>query len=191
MTAVLYLLALQGVIGAFDTLYFHEWKARLPARPSAAGELRLHAARSFLYALLFGTLPWLAWCGSWVIALGATITTEILLTLADFVVEIAARKPLGDVYAAERVTHALMGILYGAAIANLIPVLHRWWVQPSRLLPIPAPAPDWLRLALLAIALGVFLSGARDLYAGLGLPGGAWPWDRLPAGREEVAQGRT
>jgi hypothetical protein len=32
---------------------------------------------------------------------------------------------------------------------------------------------DW---ALLVMAQGVFLSGARDLYAALGLPGGGWPW---------------
>jgi len=31
MTVVLVLLVLQGLIGAFDTFYFHEWRARLPA----------------------------------------------------------------------------------------------------------------------------------------------------------------
>jgi hypothetical protein len=30
----------QGAIGAFDTLYYHEWRARLPARArQAASEL--------------------------------------------------------------------------------------------------------------------------------------------------------
>ena len=54
----LWLLAIQGAIGAFDTLYYHEWRARLPARGSiAAPELRLHAARDFLYTVIFGTLP--------------------------------------------------------------------------------------------------------------------------------------
>ena len=33
MTTALWLLAIQGLIGAFDTLYFHEWRARLPAMP--------------------------------------------------------------------------------------------------------------------------------------------------------------
>jgi len=32
----LWLLAIQGAIGAFDTLYYHEWRARLPARGSVA-----------------------------------------------------------------------------------------------------------------------------------------------------------
>ncbi|HEX9668341.1 MAG TPA: hypothetical protein VGC93_02545, partial [Thermoanaerobaculia bacterium] len=61
MKTALWMLALQGVIGAFDTVYYHEWRARLPARGrEMAAELRLHAARDVFYAVLFGTLPWLA-----------------------------------------------------------------------------------------------------------------------------------
>ena len=70
MAVTLWLLALQGVIGAFDTAYYHEWRARLPGLgPQAAPELRLHAARDALYALIFATLPWFAWQGLWTIAL--------------------------------------------------------------------------------------------------------------------------
>jgi hypothetical protein len=54
MITALCLLALQGIIGAFDTVYYHEWKAKLPALgKSVAKELRLHAARDVLYAILF------------------------------------------------------------------------------------------------------------------------------------------
>ena len=113
MTIALWLLAIQGVIGAFDTIYYHEWRARLPARGRlAASELKLHAARDVFYAVLFATLPWLAWRGAWVLVLAAVIVAEIILTLTDFVVEITVRKQLGDVYGGERVTHAIMGILY-------------------------------------------------------------------------------
>ncbi len=179
MNVALWLLALQGVIGAFDTLYYHEWRARLPARGAqSAPELKLHAARDFLYAALFGTLPWLAWQGRWVLALVAVILAEIVLTLTDFVVEITARKSLGDVYAGERVTHAIMGILYGAMVANLLPVLWHWWSLPTALVAVPpegAP-PLLLRASLLLMAVGVLASGLRDLYAALGLPGGGWPW---------------
>src|SRR5262245_49125451 len=70
MTIALWLLAIQGGIGAFDTLYYHEWKARLPARGrKAASELKLHAARDLFYGVLFGTLPWLAWQGTWILVL--------------------------------------------------------------------------------------------------------------------------
>jgi hypothetical protein len=177
MTIALWLLALQGVIGAFDTLYYHEWRARLPARGrQAASELKLHAARDFFYGVLFGTLPWIAWQGRWVLVLAGVIVAEIILTLADFVVEITVRKPIGDVYAGERVTHAVMGILYGAMVANLIPVMLQWGRLPTGLVAAEAAVPDAMRWALSAMAAGVVVSGVRDLYAALGLPHGSWPW---------------
>jgi hypothetical protein len=182
MIVALWLLGIQGVIGAFDTLYYHEWRARLPARGKrAASELKLHAARDFFYAVLFATLPWIAWQGIWVLVLAGVFVAEIALTLTDFVVEIAVRKQLGDVYAGERVTHAVMGILYGAMIANLIPVLGRWWALPTALVVEWAGIPDFLRWGLLVMAAGVFLSGLRDLYAALELPYGSWPWKTEPA----------
>jgi hypothetical protein len=176
MITALWLLAVQGIIGAFDTVYYHEWRARLPARvPGTAPELKLHAVRDFLYAVLFGTLPWLAWQGLWVLVLAAVLLTEVVLTLADFVVEIRVRKPLGDVYGGERITHAVMGIIYGAMLANLLPVLWQWWSLPTALTPTVAVS-EFLGWALAVMATGVFLSGARDLYAALGLPHGGWPW---------------
>ena len=177
MKTALWLLALQGVIGAFDTFYYHEWKAKLPANArQAASELKLHAARDFFYGVLFATLPWIAWQGWWALLLVAVIVAEIVLTLTDFVVEITVRKPLGDVYAGERVTHAVMGILYGAMIANLLPTIHHWWTLPTALAFSPAAVPEWLRWSLTVMAAGVSASGVRDLYAALGLPYGAWPW---------------
>lgn len=182
MKIALWLLAIQGVIGAFDTLYYHEWRARLPARGApAAPELKLHAARDFLYAVLFGTLPCITWQGMWAVVLCGVIVAEIVLTLWDFVVEIAARRALGDVYAGERVTHAIMGILYGAMAANLIPTIWLWWHEPSGLIIAPPGIPELLRWGLMAMAVGVFLSGVRDLYAAFELPYGGWPWSDTPA----------
>jgi hypothetical protein len=176
MTTALWLMAIQGVIGAFDTLYYHEWRARLPARGrQAAPELALHALRDFLYAVLFGTLPWLAWQGLWVAGLAAVLSAEIVLTMTDFVVEIRVRKPLGDVYAGERVTHAVMGIIYGVMAANLLPVMGDWWLRPTAIVAAPATS-EAIRWGLSAMAVGVFVSGLRDLYAALGMPHGGWPW---------------
>jgi len=77
MATALWLLAVQGVIGAFDTLYFHEWRARLPARyQTVAAELKIHAVRDFLYAVIFGTLPWLTWEGRWALVLTAILIAE-------------------------------------------------------------------------------------------------------------------
>ena len=74
MTTVLWLLGALGLLGAFDTIYFHEIRGQLPARlPGMRSELGLHAGRSFIYVAVFGTLPWLAWRGAWAAALGLPI----------------------------------------------------------------------------------------------------------------------
>src|ERR1700722_2033062 len=166
MKTALYLLGFQARIGAFDSLFSHEWKARLPARGRrAAPELALHAARDFLYGILFCTLPWLAWKGRWTIFLLGVIAAEIILTLWDFVVEISVRRDLGDVYGGERVTHAVMGIMYGAMLASLVPTLSSWRGSSTGLSIEPAKIPEWASIFLSAMGVGVVLSGLRDLYA--------------------------
>src|SRR4051812_49970692 len=104
-------LAIEGVVGAFDAFNFHEWRARLPAGGAqTAPELKLHACRSFLYAVIFGTLPWLAWQGWWVVVLAGGLVSEIVFTMWDFIIEIAVRKPLGGVYGGWRGSPASMGL---------------------------------------------------------------------------------
>lgn len=180
MTIALWLLAVLGVIGAFDTIYYHEWRARLPARGKAvASELKLHAARDFFYAVLFGALPWLAFRGWWVLVLAGVLIAEIVLTMADFIVEATERKPFGDVYAGERVTHNTMGIVYGAMTAFLLPTMWQWWHEPAGLGWAQHPVPVELSWALTLMAAGVLASGVRDLYAALEWPGGHWPWPKI------------
>ena len=176
MITALWLLALQGAFGAFDTLYYHEWRARLPALPGARAELRLHAARALVYAVIFGALPRVAWRGAWAYALGALLAAEVVITLRDFVVEDRVRAPLGGVFAGERVTHALMAIIYGAMLAHLLPELDAWRRGATEFAPHAAPVPAGLVWALTLMSAGVATSGARDAYAALGLPHGAWPW---------------
>jgi hypothetical protein len=181
MTTALWLLALLGLLGAFDTAYYHEWRARLPARGRAvASELKLHAARDFFYAAMFATLPWLAFRGWWVLVVSGILLAEAILTMADFIVEATYINTFGDVYAGERVTHNTMGITYGAMIAFLMPTLSQWWQEPASLAAAHHPVPAFLPWALTVMAVGVFLSGCRDLYAALELPYGHWPWPKIP-----------
>jgi hypothetical protein len=175
LTIVLYLFAVQGLLGAFDTLYYHEWRARLPGGvPGTAPELRLHGIRDLIYAVLFATLPFLTWDGLWAFGLFFLILAEILLTLRDFVVEDSVRKPLGGLFPGERVTHAVMGILYGAALAYLVPEAWQWSHRPAGLSPWQAPA--LLRIVLPLMAAGVLLSGLRDLGAVYGPRWFRFPW---------------
>jgi hypothetical protein len=125
---------------------------------------------------MFGTLPWVSWRGRYVIPLVVLLAVEIILTLWDFVVEDWTRKPLGGVYPGERVTHGIMGIVYGAALAYLIPVLREWWTVPSRLVMASPANSIVLSWILTVMAVGVLLSGVRDLCAAAGVPGSAWPW---------------
>ena len=64
----------------------------------------------------------------------------------------------------------------GAALAYLLPVVVVWWAAPTALSVSPPAVPEPLRWLLLAMAIGVLLSGVRDFYAACGMPYGAWPW---------------
>jgi len=121
-------------------------------------------------------LPWFSWQGDYAVALAVLFLIEIILTLWDFVVEDWIRKPLGGVYSGERVMHAVMGIIYGAMLAYAAPALRAWWSQPSQLAIAPPIISITLRWIMTLMAVGVFLSGVRDLCASAGLPGSAWPW---------------
>jgi hypothetical protein len=176
LTTALWLLALQGAFGAFDTIYYHEWRARLPALPGARPELRLHAARALIYAVLFGLLPRVEWRGAWAYVLAALLAAEIVITLRDFVVEDEVRRAVGGVFKGERTTHTVMAIIYGATLANLLPAALAWRQAPTALAPHAEVVPAGLVWILTLMSAGVAASGLRDAYAASGLPGGAWPW---------------
>jgi hypothetical protein len=174
---VLYLATTLAILGAADTIYYHEWRARLPGMGKAArSELQLHAYRDFVYAILFAALPWTSWQGAWAVVLAGLLLSEVILTLWDFVVEDWIRKPLGGVYHGERIMHAIMGIVYGAMLANIVPVMRQWWSMPSALEFAPVPVSALVRWFLTLAAAGVLLSGVRDLCAAYEVPGSAWPW---------------
>ncbi len=178
MSTVLWLLAILGALGAFDTLYFHEWRGRLASRGGAIRtELALHAGRDFVYTAIFGTLPWLEWRGDWSAALCALIVTEVVVTFTDFVVEDRVRRPLGGVYPGERVMHAAMAVVYGAMLGALVPVLRVWFDAPTAMARTSVTSPLGLRVGLTLATCGIFVSGVRDLLAACAAPGSAWPWE--------------
>lgn len=176
MSAALWLLALLGVVGAFDTLYFHEWRGQLVARPDMRPELRLHVARDAIYVIIFGSLPLVAWHGWFTAVLVLLLLAEIVITLADFVTEDRVRTAIGGVFAGERITHAVMGIIYGAMLAYLVPTLWQWAQEPTGLSGATHVVSPTLTGGLVLMAAGVLLHGLRDLYAVLAMPGSNWPW---------------
>lgn len=178
MQTVLWLLFCLGLLGTFDTLYYHEWRARLPGMGKAArAELTLHAIRDFLYAPLFVTLPFVQWLGWMSVALAMLLISEIVITIRDFIVEDWVRKPLGGVFPGERTTHAVMGINYGAMLAFLLPIMWVWFAAGSQFQVSSVPVPPWLRAALFVLGIGVAISGLRDLASAFEVPYSAWPWE--------------
>jgi uncharacterized protein len=162
MTAALCVLIVMALMGAFDTIVFHELVARLPRHPSARRELELHASRDFVYTVLFGSLAWLQPHGWLVLLLAILLAIEIAITLSDFIVEDRTRKlPPG-----ERAMHAVMGITYGVFLALLFPNAAGWLGAPTGFVPASYGALSWI---LSAFAFGVGLSGVRDLTASFAL----------------------
>lgn len=158
MEVAIWILLVQASLGAFDTLYYHEYKLRLPHGEHTQIELRLHAMRDFAYAIIIGTLGFATWQGvlAWVFA--GLLLFEIVITLWDFIEEDKVRTlPPG-----ERAMHAVMGIVYGAFLARLLPELFQWSKLPNGFGSAYHGIPAWV---LLLIAGGVFVSGVRDLVA--------------------------
>ena len=158
MRTAIWLLLLQASLGAFDTLYYHEYRLKLAHGAHTRMELRLHAARDFAYAIIIGSLGFVTWNGALGWALLLLLAGEIAITLWDFIEEDRIRKlPAG-----ERAMHAIMGIVYGAFLANLLPEMLRWNLLPTGFGQSYHGFPAWV---LAVLAAGVFLSGVRDLMA--------------------------
>jgi len=158
----LQLMAAQGILGAFDTLYHHELTEALPQRATARRELSIHALRASLYALLFIGLACWEWHGAFALVLMAIFAVEIVLTLWDFVVEDRTRL----LPATERVTHTVLAINGGAFIMLLALQFPVWFAQPAGLAWNPQ---GWLSVFLVLCGIGVGLSGLRDGFAALRL----------------------
>lgn len=171
----IFILVLHGLLGGFDTLYNHEWAARLPQRPSAAGELRLHAGRSALYVPIFAGLAWFEWHGAAVALLATLVIGEFSLSLIDSVVEDRTRR----VSATERVVHLMLGVTTGAWVGFVFhTAIASWWQQPTGFVATGYGRVSWL---LTAFAGAVAISATRDALAARRLDRAA---RFLPPGRD-------
>jgi len=159
----------QGLLGTFDTIYYHEYKYRLPVHgPKVSGELRLHAFRDFIYGLLFLTLPFVKWQGSLAFVLVMLIVLEICVTIWDFNIEVIERADIGGVANEERGLHLVMAVVYGFFLAYLIPNLFEWfWLSTGFVSQVEIAL--WIRVTCVVFGIGVVLSGIRDLCASRGV----------------------
>lgn len=149
------LMAVQGCLGAFDTLYHHELTEALPNRASARRELSIHAARALIYSALFIGLAYWRFDGAWAAVLLAVFVVEIVLTLWDFVVEDQTRL----LPATERVTHTVLAMNGGAFIMLLVLNMPEWLALPTAL---TFQSQGALSAFLALCGIGVGISGVRD-----------------------------
>ena len=157
-TLALQLMAAQGCLGAFDTLYHHELTEALPQRDTARTELGIHALRAALYSALFIGLSSWQFHGWWAVAVIAVFAVEIGLTLWAFVVEDQTRL----LPATERVTHTVLAINGGAFLALLALDAPVWMALPTALV----WHPNGLLGAFLALCgVGVGISAISDAVA--------------------------
>lgn len=162
MELILWLLAIQGIMGVFDLVYHHEMTEKLTWKPSAADEMWLHGLRNGLYCVAFLTFGWVEWHGAWAWAFAAILLAEVTITLTDFVVEDRTRR----LPETERVTHTLLAINYGAVLGLFIPQFMAWQAQPTGFHAVNYGLLSWL-MAL--YAFGVLLWGFRDYFRALRL----------------------
>lgn len=162
MKIVIYVLVFQGLLGAFDVLWNHEWKENLPSKLSANLEQKIHGLRELLYAVIFVGLAWFAWHGAWAWLLFGLLVIEVLLTAWDFVIEDQTRTLSPN----ERIIHLTLSMGGGAYVALLIPELWGWAQQPTAMVGADYGIGSWI-LSLLGV--GVLGWGVRDYWSGMRL----------------------
>ena len=162
MELLLWYAVVQGLLGAFDMFYHHEFKEKLPWRKTASKEMILHGIRNFFYSIIFISLGWIAWQGVYAWIFAAIIVIEVLITIYDFVEEDRTRK----LPESERITHTILTINYGAIIMLLVPVIMDWGRMETGFYIMNHGLLSWL---MTIYALGVFIWGWRDLLRGLKL----------------------
>jgi uncharacterized protein len=173
------LITIQTLLGAVDTLWHHEITERLPSKRSASDELTLHAVREALYGFIFIALAWFAWHGWWALALAVVFAVEIVLTIADFLVEDRTRR----LPRLERALHTVLAVNYGVVLAVLAPILLAWWSAPAAIVPVHHGAMSWL---FTVFAVAVVAWSGRDAIAVLRhRRPPEWVRDPIVAGKRE------
>lgn len=159
LDAALIILVAHGAFGAFDTIYCHEWQARLPKQAWAARELSLHATRSFLYAAILVGLAWFEWHGAFAWLLLSVLAIEYVVTLVDSIVEDRTRR----LSKAERLVHMILGATTGAYVALVAYHASMEWMDAP---PALRATHHGIVSVILSIYAGaVVISGGRDAVA--------------------------
>lgn len=157
-TLLPYLLVLQGVLGALDTVLNHELLERLPRRAALRPEIGLHWLREALYAVIFIGLAWFEWHGAAALVIGALLVVEIAVDALDEWTENRLRVLPQN----ERLLHFILAINLGAITLLLAFALAEWRTQPTALV---LHERGWLSWLLSGLGIAAAGWAVRDLVA--------------------------
>jgi hypothetical protein len=145
-----YALILHGVLGGADVIINHELLARIPSRPNAGPEERMHAARELLFAAIFLSLAWFEWHGQLVWWIAALFLGEVLVSARDVVIE-------GDTRVLpvpERILHLFLFMNLGVLLLLVGAALLGWSDAPTGLARVDYGWASWLLSVFTVLSLG-------------------------------------
>jgi hypothetical protein len=155
MPAFVYALMLHGVLGGIDIILNHELLARLPARPEAAPEERLHSMREVIFAAAFMSLAWFEWRGQLAWWIAVLFVGELLVSMRDAVVEGETRV----LPVSERVLHVLLFVNLGVVMTLVAYRLGWWYAAQTELVRADY---GWASWVLTVFSVGSLAWAVRD-----------------------------
>lgn len=151
--APLLVMTIVSSIGAFDVLYYHVYRFRLYAQPSAQWETATHLARGLLFAAGAYLMTRYEPRGAWFWVVTGVIALDFVNNVADVLLEPRARAPLGGLPPLEYLIHIIgataSGLIGGLWFAFGLPLAD----HPTELAP-PGELPGWLALNGYLLAAG-------------------------------------
>jgi hypothetical protein len=150
MPLYVYALLLHGVLGGLDVIINHELLARIPSRPDAGPEERMHAAREVLFAAIFVSLAWFDWHGQLVWWIAALFLAEVLVSARDVVIE-------GDTRVlpvTERILHLFLFMNLGVLLLLVGAALLGWRAAATGLVRVDYGWASWVLSIFALLSLG-------------------------------------
>jgi hypothetical protein len=156
------LLAVIGLLGAFDIAYFHWYKCRLASRPESRLEVWIHIARGVIYALQFAIVPNVRLHGAYYAAFAALFVADVAVAWTDVAIEPDSRRSQGGLPRGEYFMHIVLSVLVGAYLHAIATDSLGWRHLPSAVVLAPVDIPAPLRALLLAMSAGSILVAAFE-----------------------------
>jgi hypothetical protein len=157
MALPLVLMSIAAPIGAVDAVYFHLWRFRLYAVPTARGEMVTHLVRGVTFAAGAYLLAQYRGGGAWFWLIGGLFAVDFVNNLVDTALEPRSRAAFGGLPTTEHIIHIVGATFAGAITISYFLTAWSNRAQPTELLSSRGTLPDWLILNGQTMAAGAAL----------------------------------